>query len=181
MPDDRNDFVVLTTLRREFEAATIAEALHAHGVQTETTHADAAATTPGGRPVREHRVLVRAGDLKKAQELLKFIQAQSMHLSWAQESSRHVIRSAGAAPSATVAGSAAPRSGAETPEGASPTIAANPAPVGVPDRGGNPPGASHPHTSIAAGSRNIPVFVAIAVIVVFVIIVLAIMVRPSGT
>lgn len=160
MPDDRNDFVVLTTLRREFEAATIAEALHAHGVQTETTHADAAATTPGGRPVREHRVLVRAGDLKKAQELLKFIQAQSMHLSWAQ-------------PPSPAAAKIPETSGVVRPPVEPPHVLSS-EPTTTPITPRTPVRSEAP-----TGSRTVPLIVAIVVIALFVIVVLAIIGRPT--
>lgn len=164
MPDDRNEFVVLTTLRREFEAATIAEALHAHGVQTETTHVDAPAAIAHGRPVREHRVLVRAGDLRKAQELLKFIQAQSMHLSWAQAPS----------PAAPAAAKIPETPGTVRPP-AEPSHVRSTEPTATRMTPDNPV-----RSEVPSGSRKVPLIVAIVVIALFVIVVLAIMGRPAG-
>jgi len=172
VPDDRTDLVVLTTTRREFEAATIAEALHSHRIAAEVAHADAASANAGGPTAREHRVLVRAADLKRAQDLLKFIQAQSMHLSWATGPSQP----APGVPSAVA------KSASSEPIGAVPSAFRDAAPAPRREVAAAAPVVRPPAAqgAPASGSRSVPIIVAVVVIAAFVLIVLAIIGRPAA-
>ena len=77
MPEDADNVVVLTTVFKELEAELIVAALHAQGLQAIAE----GGLTGGMRAEAPGRVqvLVKQGDLEKAQEILREMEEERSH------------------------------------------------------------------------------------------------------
>lgn len=82
MGEDPNILVVLTSVRSDFEAQTIAEAVRAHGIPAEVFGTAARVAQWELGMSNEIQVMVRRCDLEAASMVLRGIKAESVDIDW---------------------------------------------------------------------------------------------------